>query len=378
MPLYDSQAESWNWCFDPGEAEQAGGSTGAPLRQEKEFTHFLNTVSTVVKQKLHTSAAKSELSKTSTHRCWMADWSDRIMPSAYHYERKPDLVLLENELLPRDEISWKSPKVLAELTRESFTPTARIARTLDTKAYLVMIEQPWRRFVLALSFSKLELRLHYYDRSRGSISPPFHLQRDPQEFLFILACVVFGPRSCIGFDDTIDIIAQVPIPSPLSVPSSTTTALTNRVPITSLLPLSTQGIYGTIRIRDDVYEVLGILFSSTGFLGRGTVCYLVRRNGIIYVIKDHWVAGDPLHEANMLMRVQGIKGVPSLIDYWQVEVVEDVIEKTDRYREEHFRSKMKSIRTHVRLVTSPQVRPLTRFSSKKELVIAIRGILGSK
>ena len=142
----------------------------------------------------------------------MADWSDCIMPSAYRYERKPDLVLLENELLPRDEISWKSPKVLAELMRESFTPTAHIARTLDTKAYLVMIEQPWRRFVLTLSFSKLELRLHYYDCSGGSISPPFHLQRDPQEFLFILACVVFSPRSCIGFDDTIDIIAQVPIP----------------------------------------------------------------------------------------------------------------------------------------------------------------------
>ena len=104
----------------------------------------------------------------------------------------------------------------------------------------------------------------------------------------------------------------------------------------------------------------------------------MRRNGIIYVIKDHWVAGDPLHEVNMLMRVQGIKGVPSLIDYWQVEVMEDVIEKTDRYREERFRSKMKSIRAHVCLVTSPQVRPLTRFSSKKELVIAIRGILGSK
>ena len=208
--------------------------------------HFLNTVSMVVKQKLHTSAAKSELSKTSTHQCWMADWSDRIIPSAYCYERKPDLVLLENELLPRDKISWKSPKVLAELTRESFIPTARIARTLDTRVYLVMIEQPWRRFVLALSFSKLELRLHYYDHSGGSISSPFHLQCDPQEFLFILACVVFGPRLCIGFDDTIDIIAQVPIPSPLSVPSSTTAALTNHVPITSLLPLSTQGIYGTI------------------------------------------------------------------------------------------------------------------------------------
>jgi len=176
----------------------------------------------------------------------MADWLDHIMPSTYRYEHKPNLVLLENELLPCDEILWKSPKVLAELTRESFTPTARIARTLDTKAYLIMIKQPWRRFVLTLSFSRLKLHLHYYDHSGGSISPPFHLQHNLQEFLFILACVVFSPRSCIGFDNTIDIIAQVPVPFLLLVPSSTTIASMNHIPIASVSPPSTQEICGTI------------------------------------------------------------------------------------------------------------------------------------
>ena len=181
---------------------------------------------------------------------------------------------------------------------------------------------------------------------------------------------------CIGFDDTIDIIAQVPIPSPHSVPASL--ASTNCDPVASLSSFSTQKICGTIRVKNDVYEVLGILFSSTGFIGRGTVCYLVRRNGTIYVIKDHWVAGDPLHEANMLLHVQGIKGVPSLVNYWQVEVAKDIIEKTVRYREERFRSKMKCICTRIRLVMAPQVRPLTHFTSRKELVITIQGILGSK
>ena len=241
--LYDSKTESWNWTFDPGEAEGVDGNTnGAPLHQEKEFAHFLNTVSMAIKQKLHTSSESSET--FTAHRCWMADWLDRVMPSTYHYDCKPDLVLLENELLSRDEISWKSPKVLAELMRESFTPTARIARTLDTKAYLVMIEQPWRRFIFALSFSKLELCLHFYDRSGGSICPPFHLQRDPQEFLFILTCVVFGPRPCIGFEDTIDIIAQVPVLSPHSAPASL--ASTNHDPVASLSSFSTQEICGTI------------------------------------------------------------------------------------------------------------------------------------
>ena len=61
------------------------------------------------------------------------------------------------------------------------------------------------------------------------------------------------------------------------------------------------------------------------------VCYLVRRSGRTYIIKDHWIAGDPLHEANMLMWVQGIEGVPSFVDCWQVKVVDDVVEKTERY-----------------------------------------------
>ena len=61
VPLYDSKTESWNWTFDPGEAEEVDGSiNGAPLHQEKEFAHFLNTVSMAVKQKLHTSSESSE------------------------------------------------------------------------------------------------------------------------------------------------------------------------------------------------------------------------------------------------------------------------------------------------------------------------------
>ena len=264
------------------------------------------------------------------HRCWMANWSDCIMPSAYNYDHKPDLILLKNELVPHDGILWKSPKILAELMRESFTPTAHIARTLDTKAYLIMIEQPWRRFVLALSFSKLELCLHFYDCSGGSISPPFHLQCDPQEFLFILTCVVFSPRSCIGFDDTVDIIPKVLIPSPLSTKSSMNLPPVNHVSVPSLSS-STQGIYGTIRVRHDIYEILSILFSSTGFLGRGTICYLAVRNDIVYIIKDHWVSGSPLHEACMLKHVQGIKGVPTYVNSWEVEVEEDVVETMEQY-----------------------------------------------
>jgi len=81
------------------------------------------------------------------------------MLSTYHHKHKPDLVLLENKLLPCNEILWKSPKVLAELTRELFTPTACIARTLDTKAYLIMIESVFDHSIVNTTITMEEMSL---------------------------------------------------------------------------------------------------------------------------------------------------------------------------------------------------------------------------
>ena len=69
--LYDSKTEGWNWAFDPGDVKEVGSSmvdqsNGTPLCQEKEFTHFLNTLSMAIKHKLHTSETKLELSRIFT------------------------------------------------------------------------------------------------------------------------------------------------------------------------------------------------------------------------------------------------------------------------------------------------------------------------
>ena len=44
---------------------------------------------------------------------------------------------------------------------------------------------------------------------------------------------------------------------------------------------------GVIKVCNVVYEILEILFSSARFLGWGTVIYLARCNGQMYIIKDH-------------------------------------------------------------------------------------------
>ncbi|KAI5990036.1 hypothetical protein F5J12DRAFT_786564 [Pisolithus orientalis] len=79
-----------------------------------------------------------------------------------------------------------------------------------------------------------------------------------------------------------------------------------------------------IQVNKTFYKVLDVLFLSTGFLGRGTVCYLTHYDGEYYVIKDYWVEESEqrtaLHEVNMMKLVQDINRVPKLQHYWVIEV----------------------------------------------------------
>ena len=67
----------------------------------------------------------------------------------------------------------------------------------------------------------------------------------------------------------------------------------------------------------------------------------------------------------MMKLVQGIEGVPTLVDFWIVEVVPGVVDTTQCYREEKWWPNMKLTRTHVRIVMEPCTRPLTMFRTKR-------------
>ncbi|KAI6008144.1 hypothetical protein F5J12DRAFT_892156 [Pisolithus orientalis] len=134
-----------------------------------------------------------------------------------------------------------------------------------------------------------------------------------------------------------------------------------------------------IQVNKTFYEVLDVLFSSTGFLGRGTVCYLACYNGEYYIIKDYWVEESEqrtaLHEVNMMKLVQDIDRVPKLQHYWVIEVEPGIVDKTERYCDEKWQLCMKSWRTHVQLAMKPCARPMVMFKTKKELVSCIQDIL---
>jgi hypothetical protein len=138
---------------------------------------------------------------------------------------------------------------------------------------------------------------------------------------------------------------------------------------------------GRILVNDHMYDILEVIFSSQGLVGRGTVCYLTRRGDEEYIIKDHWVLGskvDALNEVKMLQAMKDVRGVPQLIDHWLVEIKPGKVDQTGLYRYKLLNSLQGAVRTHVRLVLKPRARPLYMFRTKAELLGAIRDIISSK
>ncbi|KAG1851432.1 hypothetical protein DFJ58DRAFT_728873 [Suillus subalutaceus] len=174
-------------------------------------------------------------------------------------------------------------------------------------------------------------------------------------------------------------------PTTLNAPASASTSkatLTADPPETEIPtdPLRThppQPI-GKILVNDHTYDILELIFSSQGLVGHGMVCYLARRHNEEYIIKDCWVLGDKdiaLNEVAMLQAMQGVRGVPQLIEYWLVETKPQEVDETMSYRGKIWKSIQGTSRTHVRLVLKPRARPLHMFRTKVELVSAIRDII---
>jgi hypothetical protein len=332
-------------------------------------------------------------------------------------QRKPDLCL-SNEV----ELQWSNILVVAELTSSQYSPAERAGKTLDTKAWLIFREQPWRRFVLCLSFCNeyRELRVHVYDHSGGIVTQLVNIHQEPDKFRYIMACIVYGTRDCIGFDSTMSINptqsrsaalwdrnvknlsrrkktvknrsdshvqlephSMDPYIKYLSPSSATEPPQTEtESPLPSSSP--NDNVIGKMKVNEHEYDLLRVLFSGQGLVGRGTVCYLARRDGEEYIIKDHWVKsyGERtqesmdivMNEVDMLEAMKDVPGVPKLVEFWLVEVTPNQPDDTQIYRQKIHNSTMGMYRTHVRLVLKPKARRLQEFRSRKELVRTLRDI----
>ncbi|KAI6019709.1 hypothetical protein F5J12DRAFT_780815 [Pisolithus orientalis] len=258
VSLYNNDRKRWNWELHPPPGSDSPPKQPGPLASELP----------VESEKL----CFENLSSKPQHQ-WMADWSRTS---------------LQGSTVSLDEIMWLSPKVITEYSKESFKPASHLGKMMDTKAYLTLVDQPWRHYVLGLSITDSELQLHFYDHSGGAISPSINIHTDAEVFIYISGILPSGN-------------SLLTPASPKHIPA-----------------------IGRIQVNKTFYKVLNVLFLSTGFLGRGTVCYLACYNGEYYVIKDYWVEESEqrtaLHEVNMMKLVHNIDRVPKLQHYWVIKV----------------------------------------------------------
>ncbi|KAG1762199.1 hypothetical protein EDD22DRAFT_953352 [Suillus occidentalis] len=230
-----------------------------------------------------------------------------------------------------------------------------------TKAYLIMREQPWCRFVLAYSICADDLRAHYFDCSGLILSLPTPIHKFPIRVTEAIASTALADPQHLGLDPTIHMcIADCQGTHPS-------------------LAVGAKG--WVVNNSGKTYSIMDVLWKSQGFFCRRTVCYRIRDpdDGKDYAMKDCWVPeAKRYHKVNVLERVKGIPNVVQLVDHWDV-MYDGQPDCTARIRERYQRSDPDNRgdhrfcnQFHQRLVMTPCGDPLSDFGSRKELICAFR------
>lgn len=290
-------------------------------------------------------------------RIWSSKFSTSPVPDDTNAQ-KPDVVLVDHNLrsLP---LRWREIITCFELTENPLTSTSTLYWGSATKGYLIMREQPWRRFVLIFSIAHNELRLHYFDRSGLIISRPTSIVTKPVRLLEVLNTLTLAHTNTLGYDPTMH----------MCNPTCKGTHLDLR-----------KNAIGWIEGPDKtLLSIINVLWRSQGFFSRGTICYRVQTSsGIEYALKDCWVAEDKrYHEVTVLRMVEGIPNVVKLVADWDV-LYDGEPDCTHRIRASHgMRTSGFIRRFHRRVLLTPCGEPLLSYSSKSELLKCFHDFVGA-
>ncbi|KAG2056814.1 hypothetical protein BDR06DRAFT_969822 [Suillus hirtellus] len=127
------------------------------------------------------------------------------------------------------------------------------------------------------------------------------------------------------------------VPNPAANIPPNLVPLIDEVPSDSLSEPLPEPI-GKIQVNENMYNILDLIFSTQGLVGHGTVCYLVRKDEEEYIVKDRWVLGsksEVLNEICMMEKMDGIHGVPRLVEYWLVEMEPSMVDETVKYHQKY-------------------------------------------
>ncbi|KAG0700785.1 hypothetical protein DFH29DRAFT_1054037 [Suillus ampliporus] len=302
---YDSvipgQSESEAW--DSQEYRPSGSKKRrrqVPMKTtEKEFQHLFYIIQYHLRHKL-----KPHLSFNIAlgSRYWSAEFSTSPIPDEYN-SQKPDIALFDFAI-QKVEKTWADVLSFVEHASSDLAKKQDIPVFWGStiKAYLIMRDQPWRRFVIGFSVCANQLHAHYFDRSGLIISHPFHIHKNtgPIRLTEMLGTLTLSDSHHLGFDPTMHMCNTACLGTHSNL---------------------AHGARGWVKDNhDNVYSIMEVLWKSHGLFCHGTVCHrVIDEAGNEYALKDCWVTEEKRnHETTILEMVKGIPNVVQLIDHWDV------------------------------------------------------------
>ncbi|KAG1891927.1 uncharacterized protein F5891DRAFT_986421 [Suillus fuscotomentosus] len=299
-----SQGTDGTWSDDKYKGSE---NTGSKRKQkkcstERDLQYLFHAIQWALRNRSrYPSKLPFEISPIK--RYWSAEFANSPIQDPYNAQ-KPDVALFYYKNKHREK-TWADVLSFVEHTSSNLAVTHDLAVYWGsaTKAYLIMQEQPWHRFILAYSICADNLRAHYFDRSGLIISLPTPIHKFPIRVTEAVATTALADPQYLGLDPTIH----------MCIPDCQGTH-----------PSLTVGAKGwVINNSSKTYSIMDTLWKSQGFFCRGTVCYRVRDptnpDGKDYAMKDCWVPeAKRYHEVDVLERIKGIPNVIELVDHWDV------------------------------------------------------------
>jgi hypothetical protein len=299
------------------------------VTSETAMADHLNHIITVLKYFYPTHTARAGGRKWSSGNC------EKPLPGIH--PRKPDLALCDATTPKSDKIvpSWSLVHSVVEIkSSKSKRVPSIILNTIRNKALMIFEAQPTRRYLITAWFTQVAFGLLYFDRS-GEIKATWELGSN-STFVRLIAGLAFGQEDVLGYD-----------------------------------PLVTcqNGEATDILVNGNQYHIVRCLFKAVVLRGRGTVCWLVEKDGEQFVIKDTWADVDrQWQEWEFLNKCKEhkIQNVPYLLD------VENIITDSTRLcRNKIVGAVNVEERVHRRLVLQPICVTIDQFASKVELLCAL-------
>jgi Fungal protein kinase len=322
-----SEANTCQWLNDIGET----------LRQANVDANYTNNDGQVV---------------TPSKRIWSSAYSSIYMKQQKNKQpavprHKPDIILIDHDF--DGDISWPQVHTLVKVTRTELIKSWTIKDRVYQKSYVMFRSQDNRNFVPSLYFTgEGFFTFNVCDHSGIVYTTTLEIADHPLILLRILAGLMFGRPSVVGYDETVQ--------------------------------CDSCGRAVLIRVGGLDYRVIAALFKSTALCGRATRCWNVEsmdgcKEG--FVLKDCWA--DIRREQSEILILELIRElglcesycVPRLVHGENVPVLLNVELKlygddcTGRRRGKD--SKVEG-RVHRQLLMKPLGRHLTDFRCLHELV----------